>query len=60
VSETFVFHKLKVWHLAKDMVKEIYKLTKEFPSDEKFDGLVKSKFTALVHASTSSARTYFQ
>jgi four helix bundle protein len=39
LSETFVFHKLKVWHLAKDLVKDIYKVTQNFPAEEKF-GLV--------------------
>lgn len=32
----FVFHKLHIWHLAKDLVKDIYRLTKSFPADEKF------------------------
>ena len=27
---------LKVWHLAMDIAKDIYVLTNEFPSDEKF------------------------
>lgn len=39
MSEIFVFHKLKVWHLAKELVKDIYDITKKFPADEKF-GLV--------------------
>jgi four helix bundle protein len=39
MSKTFVFHKLKVWHLAKDLVKDVYGVTKWFPAEEKF-GLV--------------------
>jgi four helix bundle protein len=33
---TFVFHKLQVWHLAKELAKDIYTLTKRFPAEEKF------------------------
>jgi four helix bundle protein len=36
VRETFVFHKLRVWHLAKDLVKAVYALTKTFPAEERF------------------------
>lgn len=36
---TFVFHKLHVWQLAKNLVKDVYHVTREFPSEEKF-GLV--------------------
>jgi len=32
----FPFEKLEVWKLSKDFVKEIYKLTNEFPDSEKF------------------------
>jgi four helix bundle protein len=32
----FVFHKLQVWHLAKELVKSTYQLTKGFPSEERF------------------------
>ncbi len=39
MKNTFVFHKLQVWHLAKALVKDIYALTKRFPEEEKF-GLV--------------------
>lgn len=35
----FVYHKLQVWHLAKGLVKDIYAITKRFPTEEKF-GLV--------------------
>jgi four helix bundle protein len=33
---TFIFHKLHVWNLAKDLVKDIYNVTKTFPAEEKF------------------------
>jgi four helix bundle protein len=36
MRETFVFHKLRVWHLAKDLVKTVYALTKTFPAEERF------------------------
>ena len=36
MRETFVYHKLQVWHLAKDLVKDIYGFTKSFPAEEKF------------------------
>ena len=36
MKETFVFHKLRVWHLAKELVKDVYMLTKSFPVEERF------------------------
>lgn len=36
MRNTFVFHKLEVWHIAKDLVMRVYRLTKEFPDEEKF------------------------
>ena len=36
MREAFVFHKLQVWHLTKELVKDIYTLTGRFPSKEKF------------------------
>ena len=35
----FGFRKLQVWQMAKELVIEIYRLTREFPAEEKF-GLV--------------------
>jgi four helix bundle protein len=35
----FAFEKLTVWQLAKDLAKEIYTLTKVFPTEEKY-GLI--------------------
>lgn len=33
---TYGFEKLEVWQLARQLVKSIYILTKDFPSEEKF------------------------
>ena len=33
---TFSFEKLEVWQESKELVKEIYKLTEDFPSKESF------------------------
>ena len=33
---TYSFEKLEVWRDAKDLTKEIYAITKSFPSEEKF------------------------
>ena len=35
-DHTYAFEKLRVWQNAKDLVIKIYKLTKNFPDDEKF------------------------
>lgn len=32
----FGFEKLEVWQLSKDLCKDIYKITKNFPVDERF------------------------
>jgi four helix bundle protein len=39
MRHTFIFHKLQVWHLAKELARDVYNITKEFPIEEKF-GLV--------------------
>jgi four helix bundle protein len=36
MSYTFSFEKLNVWIDSKELVKHIYTVTKEFPSEEKF------------------------
>jgi four helix bundle protein len=36
MAYTFSFEKLKVWIDSKELVKAIYLITKEFPSEEKF------------------------
>lgn len=33
---TFSFEKLEVWNLARDLIKVIYSVTKDFPEAEKF------------------------
>jgi len=32
----FAFEKLEVWKKSKELVKEVYKLTRSFPEEEKF------------------------
>ena len=34
--EEFTFEKLQVWHKARQLVKEVYKLTAKFPASERF------------------------
>jgi four helix bundle protein len=51
---TFVYHKLQVWHLAKDLVKEIYRVTKGFPAEEKF-GLVSQINRAAISVASNIA-----
>ena len=36
MAYTFSFEKLNVWIDSKELIKQIYFVTKEFPSDEKF------------------------
>ena len=36
MAHTFSFEKLNVWVDSKELVKQIYIITKEFPSEEKF------------------------
>ncbi|MBL7804156.1 MAG: four helix bundle protein [Saprospiraceae bacterium] len=33
---TYYFEKLDVWHKGRHLVKEVYLITKDFPSEEKF------------------------
>jgi four helix bundle protein len=51
MRETFVFHKLRVWHLAKDLVKAVYALTKTFPAEERFGLAVQLNRAAISVAS---------
>ncbi len=54
MKATFVYHKLKVWHLAKDLVKEVYRITKGFPAEEKF-GLVSQINRAVISVASNIA-----
>lgn len=38
-QHTFAFEKLEVWKKSKELVKQVYKLTRSFPDEEKF-GLI--------------------
>lgn len=51
---TFTYHKLQVWFLAKDLVIEVYKVTKSFPAEEKF-GLVSQLNRAAVSVASNIA-----
>jgi len=51
---TFAFEKLTVWQNARKLVKEIYKITRSFPEDEKF-GLVSQIRRAIVSVSSNIA-----
>ncbi len=44
---TYPFEKLEVWHVAKNLVVKIYKLTASFPAEEKF-GMVSQMRRAAV------------
>lgn len=50
----FSFEKLKVWQLSKDFIKEIYKITKKFPSNERY-GLVSQINRASVSVASNLA-----
>lgn len=49
MSYTFSFEKLNVWADSKELVKLIYLITKDFPSEEKF-GLTSQLRRAAVSA----------
>ena len=51
---TFTYHKLHVWHLAKDLVIDVYKVTKKFPAEERF-GLVSQLNRAAVSVASNIA-----
>jgi len=54
MGETFVFHKLRVWHLAKDLVKAVYAVTRTFPAEERF-GLTAQINRAVVSVASNIA-----
>jgi four helix bundle protein len=51
---SFVYHKLQVWHMAKDLVKDVYSITKYFPAEEKF-GLVSQINRAVISVASNIA-----
>jgi four helix bundle protein len=51
---TFAFEKLTVWQRTRKLVKEIYKITKLYPGDEKF-GLVSQLRRAVISVSSNIA-----
>ena len=53
-SHEFSFEKLDVWKLSVQFVKEIYKLTKNYPDDEKF-GIVSQLRRAAISISSNLA-----
>jgi four helix bundle protein len=54
MKPAFVYHKLHVWHMAKDLVKEVYGVTKAFPAEEKF-GLVSQINRAVISVASNIA-----
>ncbi|MDD2581353.1 MAG: four helix bundle protein [Desulfuromonadaceae bacterium] len=54
MKPVFVYHKLHVWHMAKDLVKLIYSLTSKFPAAEKY-GLVSQINRAVISVASNIA-----
>lgn len=52
--KTYSFEKLTVWQESKELVKDIYRLTKDFPSEEKF-GLISQLRRASVSIASNLA-----
>jgi four helix bundle protein len=50
----FVYHKLQVWRMAKDLVLDIYRLTKTFTAEEKF-GLISQINRAAISVASNIA-----
>jgi four helix bundle protein len=51
---TYAFEKLNVWQQARKLTKEIYLITSDFPSEEKF-GLVSQMRRAVISVSSNIA-----
>jgi four helix bundle protein len=51
---TYSFEKLNVWQQARQLTKEIYMLTKDYPAEEKF-GLVSQMRRAIISVSSNIA-----
>ena len=52
MSYKFPFEKLEVWHLSKELAKQIYSLTKGFPGEERFGLISQMNRAAISIAST--------
>lgn len=52
--KVFSFENLEVWQETKDLTKELYKITKDFPDEEKF-GLVSQIRRAMISVSSNIA-----
>lgn len=50
----YSFEKLEVWEKSRELVKEIYQLTQQFPNDERF-GLTNQMRRAIVSVSSNIA-----
>jgi four helix bundle protein len=50
----FVFHKLQVWQLSKQLAKEVYGVTRRFPAEERF-GLVSQINRAAISVASNLA-----
>jgi four helix bundle protein len=57
MAYTFSFEKLKVWIDSKELVKAIYLITKEFPSEEKFGLTNQLRRASISVASNLAERT---
>ena len=54
MSKAYNFRELKIWQESIDLAVEIYKLTKTFPSDEKF-GLISQMNRSVISISSNIA-----
>lgn len=54
MMKTFSFEKLEVWQDAKELTHQIYKVTKNYPDDEKF-GLVSQLRRAMISVTSNIA-----
>ena len=57
VNVTFICKKLTVWQESKELVKDIYRLTKDFPSEEKFGLISQLRRASISIASNLAERT---
>src|ERR1035437_3954674 len=57
MRKAFVYHKLQVWQLAKDLVIDVYGVTKGFPAEEKL-GLVSQINRAAISVASNIAEGF--